>query len=117
MAHYGLEFGYRDNPDTLRRGRIGRGYMGGNTRRYGEEMYHGYSRGTRGGYDRGYQGGGYGADYGRQRLTGMESNRRRGVYGSDYEPGERNRGPHGGYHGIGRNRGGGMNPGRYGGWS
>lgn len=49
----------------------------------------------------------------RGRLTGMESLRREGIYGSDYRPGDRyRRGEHGGYRGRGDNRGGGMNPGR-----
>jgi hypothetical protein len=51
-----------------------------------------------------------------ERFTGMESNRYRGVYGSDYRPGGWNRGEHGGYRGEGWNRGGGMNPGHHGGW-
>jgi hypothetical protein len=114
MARYGMEFGYRDNPDTLRRGRTGRGYMGGSTRRYGAELY-GSQRGRYGGdFRQGSPRGGYGADYPRrgQRLSGMESNRYRGVYGSDFRADQRDWGnEHGGYRGVGRNRGGGMNPG------
>jgi hypothetical protein len=51
---------------------------------------------------------------GGQPLTGMEGNRHRGVYGSDYRAAGLNRGRHGGYRGEGWNRGGGMNPGRRG---
>lgn len=46
------------------------------------------------------------------RWTGTESNRHRGVYGSDFRFGQPNPGEHGGYRGSGWNRGGGMNPGR-----
>lgn len=78
--------------------------------------------------------GGYGRDYdrsvdtggiqrgpfprrasGRTHLTGMESNRYRGVYDSGFRP-QRDDwdASHGGYRGEGWNRGGGMNPGRRG---
>lgn len=69
----------------------------------------------------GYGGrGGYGGDYrgrGGRPLTGMESKRYRGVYGSDFRVtrggyGAEFTGDHGGYRGVGWNRGGGMNPGR-----
>lgn len=46
-------------------------------------------------------------------FTGMESNRRRGVYGSDFRVGyDTDLARHGGYRGTRWNRGGGMNPGR-----
>lgn len=87
--------------------------------RYGEEYdvntptpYHS-GRDVRGILDRGERGRGGGYDRGRTRYTGMESNRARGVYGSDFRVGyDRDFSGHGGYRGTGWNRGGGMNPGR-----
>ena len=91
-------------------------YGGGDYRRYGGVRGPGHDMefgnwGDRSGL-RGYEGGGYGG--GRGRLSGMESNRYRGVYGSGSRVGydDAFRG-HGRYRGTGWNRGGGMNPGRY----
>ena len=112
------------------RGQLGRGYDrgysgGGQGRGYDRDQGSGAAwrqrgSGGRAGYDMAFgnwgdRSGLWGG--GPRRLTGMESNRYRGVqgsgfrvgYGGDYAGGE---GDHGGYRGTGWNRGGGMNPGR-----
>lgn len=58
----------------------------------------------------------YDRDLRRGPLTGMESNRLRGVYGSDFQARHPVLPGHGGYVGVRWNWGGGMNPGRRGGW-
>lgn len=76
MARYGSDyqpmFGFRDNPDSLRRGASGRGYMGESTRRYGADLYWGHPGGMSRRYDRGFRGGRYGAEYGQGAARGVQ---------------------------------------------
>ncbi len=104
-----VEYGYRAR--GFRRGDYqGRSEAGGRSRGpaydAGLSNWQDRSRfvgGGRASYDFGYQRG----------LTGMESNRYRGVYDSGFRARERDwDDSHGGYRGRGGNRGGGMNPGR-----
>lgn len=102
----GYGYGYR--------GRYDRSDYRGQARGAGQADFrpddHWRARGWGGLYNRGGAGG-------EQRLTGMESNRQRGVYGSGFRAwDDLGEGEHGGYRGWGWNRGGGMNPGRGEGW-
>lgn len=105
----GYGYGYRGRYDESDyRGEARGGAFGGDDFRPED---HWRTRGWGGMYNRGGSGGGRRG--GGQRLTGMESNRYRGVYGSDFHAwDDLGRGEHGGYRGWGPNRGGGMNPGR-----
>lgn len=118
---YGRDLGYRRGPDFPSRAPFDRGYRGYDRDTQGDfapgrdpwTNQRQHARGWIHAYDREMQ---RGRGRGRTHFTGMESNRYRGVYDSGLRAGEDWSGEHGGYRGLGRNRGGGMNPGRYGGW-